>query len=78
MHIRTSVASKKYKKGYFLQVVSSLKRVQLRLAGYLNDTTNEELTAMSLSPEGHAKAIIRQASDINNLCQMYPGWGAFL
>jgi serine/threonine-protein kinase ATR len=61
-----------------LQVVSSLKRVQLRLAGYLNDTTNEELTAMSLSPEGHAKAIIRQASDINNLCQMYPGWGAFL
>jgi len=61
------------------QLLLSLKRVQMRLAGTLNYTSREELSAKkSLSPEGHAKAIIRHVTVVSNLSQMYPGWGAFL
>ncbi|XP_059489903.1 serine/threonine-protein kinase ATR isoform X2 [Neocloeon triangulifer] len=59
-------------------VDKSLRRVQMRLAGILNDKLKDVADGMILSPEGHAKAIINQATDIKNLCQMYPGWGAFL
>jgi len=43
-----------------------------KLAGFLRGES------VPLSVEGHVEALIKQATDAWNLCQMYIGWCAFL
>lgn len=38
----------------------------------------EKKEKIYLSVEGQTDALILQATNIDNLCQMYCGWGAFL
>ncbi|KPJ15649.1 Serine/threonine-protein kinase ATR [Papilio machaon] len=40
-------------------------------------TKNKKLT-LSLSPEGQVEHLIVEATSVQNLCQMYIGWGPFL
>ncbi|XP_072378347.1 serine/threonine-protein kinase ATR [Diabrotica undecimpunctata] len=58
------------------EAVDHIKNIELRLKGSVK-TRNRTLT-MPLSVEGQTNYLIKEAVSIDNLCQMYIGWGAYL
>ncbi|KPI92992.1 Serine/threonine-protein kinase ATR [Papilio xuthus] len=58
------------------EAVQHLAHIRHRLNGMVR-TKNKKLT-LSLSPEGQVEHLIVEATSIQNLCQMYIGWGPFL
>ncbi|XP_057666885.1 serine/threonine-protein kinase ATR-like [Diorhabda carinulata] len=58
------------------EAVDHIKNIELRLKGSVK-TRNRTVT-MPLSVEGQTNYLIKEAVSIDNLCQMYLGWGAYL
>ena len=59
------------------QSLEYLKNVKLRLDGMMKSSKGKT-SSISLSPEGQVNYLIEEATSIDNLCQMYIGWGAYL
>lgn len=53
-----------------------IKNIELRLQGMIK--SKRKSNSISLSCEGQANHLIAEATNINNLSQMYIGWGAYL
>ncbi|CAH0579320.1 unnamed protein product [Chrysodeixis includens] len=58
------------------QAMQHLLHIKQRLNGMVR-TKNRQLS-LSLSPEGQVEHLIVEATSVQNLCQMYIGWGPFL
>ncbi|KAL4704204.1 hypothetical protein ACJJTC_011830 [Scirpophaga incertulas] len=58
------------------QALQHLQHIKQRLNGMVRTKTKQ--LSLSLSPEGQVEHLIVEATSINNLCQMYIGWGPFL
>ena len=69
--------------------VETLKAIEARLDGYVNDMTtpssvktsskkNSRETNVSLSVAGQVQHLIKEATSLENLSQMYYGWGAYV
>ncbi|KAJ9583306.1 hypothetical protein L9F63_022360, partial [Diploptera punctata] len=56
--------------------VKNLKDLERRLQGMVKSKGKECYVALSV--EGQVNSLILEATDINNLCQMYFGWAPFL
>ena len=50
--------------------------IEARLRGVLRNKSKSR--GLPLSVEGQANHLIKEATDENNLCQMYIGWAAYL
>lgn len=53
-----------------------VNNIEDRLRGILKSKTKPR--GLPLSVEGHVSHLIREATDENNLCQMYIGWAAYM
>lgn len=63
----------------FLQAVEHIKNIEQRLKGLIRYPGRKaENIALHLSVEGQTNHLILEATNIDNLCQMYFGWGAYL
>ncbi|XP_011875240.1 PREDICTED: serine/threonine-protein kinase ATR [Vollenhovia emeryi] len=61
------------------KAVESIKNIEQRLKGLVRYPGRKaENIALHLSVEGQINHLILEATNIDNLCQMYFGWGAFL
>ncbi|KAK0175715.1 hypothetical protein PV327_009444 [Microctonus hyperodae] len=59
--------------------VKNIKDIELRLKGFVRTVGNrKDSTAVNLSVEGQTNHLILDAISIDNLCQMYQGWSAFI
>lgn len=56
-------------------VATNLQNVELRLSGSVRSNKRE---SSLLSVEGQTKRLIEEATNIDNLCQMFHGWGAYM
>lgn len=61
---------------FSLQAMEDIQNIELRLQGILK-TRNKSLS-IPLSVEGQVDSLIQEATNVDNLCQMYFGWGPFL
>ncbi|XP_063235756.1 LOW QUALITY PROTEIN: serine/threonine-protein kinase ATR [Bacillus rossius redtenbacheri] len=59
------------------QAVKHIQNIELRIQGRVK-SKNKSFTLSLLSVEGQVNNLIQEATSIDNLCQMYIGWGAFL
>ena len=60
-----------------LQAVKNLEDIEGRVQGMMRVKGNQ-CSSMALSVEGQANNLIQEATDIDNLCEMYIGWGPFM
>jgi len=60
-----------------LQAVKNLEDIEGRVQGMMRVKGNQ-CSSMALSVEGQANKLIQEATDIDNLCEMYIGWGPFI
>ena len=60
-----------------LQAVKNLEDIKGRVEGMMRVKGNQ-CSNMTLSVEGQANNLIQEATDIDNLCEMYIGWGPFM
>ncbi|XP_020296818.1 serine/threonine-protein kinase ATR [Pseudomyrmex gracilis] len=61
------------------KAVEHIKNIEQRLKGLIRYPGRKaENIALHLSVEGQTNYLILEATNIDNLCQMYYGWGAFL
>ncbi|XP_050524661.1 serine/threonine-protein kinase ATR isoform X2 [Daktulosphaira vitifoliae] len=58
------------------QAKEHLNNIELRLQGYIR--ANLKNSSMALSVAGQTRKLIEEATSVDNLCQMYIGWSAFL
>ncbi|XP_050431325.1 serine/threonine-protein kinase ATR [Adelges cooleyi] len=58
------------------QAKEHLNNIELRLQGYVR--ANLKNSSMALSVAGQTRKLIEEATSVDNLCQMYIGWSAFL
>ncbi|KAK9719934.1 Phosphatidylinositol 3- and 4-kinase [Popillia japonica] len=58
------------------QAVEHVRNIQLRLQGMIR--TKGRPYSIALSVDGQINNIIEEAISVDNLCQMYLGWGAYL
>nr|CAD7571512.1 unnamed protein product [Timema californicum] len=56
--------------------VKNIREIELRIQGMMQ--TKNKSFSLSLSVEGQTNALIQEATSVDNLCQMYIGWGAYL
>lgn len=61
---------------FFVQAKEHLNNIEMRLQGYIR--ANLKNSSMPLSVAGQTRKLIEEATSIDNLCQMYIGWSAFL
>lgn len=61
---------------FAIQAVVHVRNIELRLQGMIN--IKGKGFSISLSPEGQANNLILEATNVDNLCQMYVGWGPFM
>ncbi len=54
----------------------NLQNVDKRLNGIVRIYSKED--SIPLSVEGQTRRLIEEATDLDNLCQMYHGWGAYM
>ncbi|KMQ96860.1 serine threonine-protein kinase atr-like protein [Lasius niger] len=63
----------------FNRAVEHIKNIEQRLKGLIRYPGRKaENIALHLSVEGQTNHLILEATNIDNLCQMYYGWGAYL
>ena len=60
-----------------LQAVKNLEDIEGRVQGMMRVKGNQ-CSSMALSVEGQANNLIQEATNIDNLCEMYIGWGPFM
>ena len=58
------------------KAVEHLKSIRLRLTGVSRNMTKELNVALSV--EAQVNYLIKEATSLENLCQMYIGWGPYL
>ncbi|VVC41563.1 Hypothetical protein CINCED_3A002699 [Cinara cedri] len=58
------------------QAKEHLNNIEMRLQGYVR--ANLKNSSMPLSVAGQTRKLIEEATSVDNLCQMYIGWSAFL
>ncbi|CAI6361847.1 unnamed protein product [Macrosiphum euphorbiae] len=58
------------------QAKEHLNNIEMRLQGYVR--ANLKNSSMPLSVAGQTRKLIEEAISVDNLCQMYIGWSAFL
>ncbi|KAJ8944483.1 hypothetical protein NQ314_009467 [Rhamnusium bicolor] len=58
------------------QAVDHIKNIELRLQGKVK--TRNRTLLIPLSVEGQTNYLINEAVSVDNLCQMYMGWGPYL
>ncbi|XP_060518372.1 serine/threonine-protein kinase ATR isoform X2 [Cylas formicarius] len=58
------------------QALEHIKNIELRLQG--NIKTRSHTMSQCLSVEGQTDHLITEAMNVDNLCQMYIGWGPYL
>lgn len=64
---------------FFFQAVEHIKNIEQRLKGLVRSQGKKlENIALNLSVEGQTNHLILEAMNIDNLCQMYFGWGAYM
>jgi serine/threonine-protein kinase ATR len=63
--------------GAFLQAVKNLEDIEGRVQGMVR-IKGSQCSTLALSVEGQANNLILEATDIDNLCEMYIGWGPFM
>lgn len=51
----------------------AIGRINEKLKGYEEGTFGQQQTI-----EGQVRLLIKEARDPNNLCRLYPGWGAWI
>lgn len=56
--------------------LEGIQNIELRLQGIVR--TRNRAQAIPLSVEGQVRTLISEATNVDNLCQMYVGWGPFL
>ncbi|XP_034947758.1 serine/threonine-protein kinase ATR-like [Chelonus insularis] len=64
-----------------VKAVKNIRDIEMRLKGFVkfNDRGNATTTgAVSLSVEGQVNHLILEATNVDNLCQMYCGWNPFI
>lgn len=61
---------------YYSQAVENVKNIDQRLSGGVK--SGQHKSSQQLSVEGQTHVLIQEAGSIDNLCQMYIGWGAYL
>lgn len=54
-----------------------VKNIELRLQGTLKVKSTRGFS-IPLSVEGQTNHLIKEAMNVDNLCQMYIGWGPYL
>ncbi|RZC32904.1 serine/threonine-protein kinase ATR, partial [Asbolus verrucosus] len=59
------------------QALDHIKNIQLRLQGIILKTS-DKTRSIPLSVDGQTIYLMNEAMNIDNLCQMYSGWGAYL
>lgn len=62
---------------FLSQAVANIKDIEQRLKGLIHGRQTENV-ALHLSVEGQINHLILEATSVDNLCQMYFGWGAYL
>ncbi|XP_048511999.1 serine/threonine-protein kinase ATR isoform X2 [Athalia rosae] len=61
------------------KAVEHIKNIEQRLKGLLRSQGKKlENIALNLSVEGQTNHLILEATNVDNLCQMYMGWGPYL
>ncbi|XP_076654433.1 serine/threonine-protein kinase ATR [Halictus rubicundus] len=61
------------------KAVEHIKNIEQRLKGLIRSHGKKlENIALNLSVEGQINHLILEATNIDNLCQMYLGWGAYM
>ncbi|XP_076632761.1 serine/threonine-protein kinase atr isoform X1 [Colletes latitarsis] len=61
------------------KAVEHIKNIEQRLKGLIRSHGKKlENIALNLSVEGQTNHLILEATNIDNLCQMYFGWGAYM
>lgn len=56
-----------------------IKNIKQRLKGLIRYHGKKlENIALNLSVEGQTNHLILEATNVDNLCQMYFGWGAYM
>ncbi|XP_054272921.1 serine/threonine-protein kinase ATR-like [Macrosteles quadrilineatus] len=58
------------------KAMDDIQNIEMRLQGIVK--TKNGSYSVPLSAEGQVRILIAEATDINNLCQMYIGWGPYL
>lgn len=58
------------------QAVEHIRNIEQRLQGIIK--TKGRVSSIPLSVEGQTDNLIEEAMSVDNLCQMYIGWGAYL
>lgn len=58
------------------QAVEHIRNIELRLQGSYR--ARGKTYSVPLSVDGQANNLIAEATSVDNLCQMYIGWGPFL
>lgn len=56
---------------------TSISMIEERLKGYVK-STQRKTKGLPLAADGHVDLLIKEATDENNLCQMYLGWAAYM
>lgn len=59
-----------------LQAVEHVKNIELRLQGIMK--VRSRSFSIPLSVDGQVNNLIKEAMSVDNLCQMYIGWGPYL
>lgn len=59
-----------------LQAVENVKNIDHRLNGMMK--VGQEKSTLQLSVEGQTAVLIQEATSVDNLCQMYIGWGGYI
>ncbi|XP_046746064.1 serine/threonine-protein kinase ATR isoform X2 [Diprion similis] len=61
------------------KAVENIKNIEQRLKGLLRSQGKKaDNIALNLSVEGQTNHLILEATNVDNLCQMYVGWGPYL
>ncbi|CAK9833676.1 Serine/threonine-protein kinase atr [Anthophora retusa] len=61
------------------KAVENIKNIEQRLKGLIRSHGKKlENIALNLSVEGQTNHLILEATNVDNLCQMYFGWGAYM
>lgn len=62
---------------HYVQAVEHIQNIKKRLQGMVR-TRGSATASIALSVEGQVDLLINDAMSVDNLCQMYIGWGPYL
>lgn len=60
-----------------LQALDNVNNIEQRLKGVITRNKSENIP-LCLSIEGQTNHLILEATNVDNLCQMWYGWGSYL